>query len=60
MPSIARIEQCHAKGQPVLVGTVCIEKTEELSKLLKAKGHQAQRAERKVSRARGRDRCTGR
>ena len=54
------IEQCHAKGQPILVGTVSIEKSEELSKILKAQGHQAHRPERKVSRARGRDRCTGR
>ena len=35
---IARIEACHAKGQPILVGTVSIEKSEELSKILKAKG----------------------
>ncbi len=32
---IAQIKQCHAKGQPVLVGTVSIEKSELLSKLLK-------------------------
>ena len=38
MATIARIEQCHAKGQPILVGTVSIEKSEELSKILKAKG----------------------
>ena len=36
MATIARIEQCHAKGQPILVGTVSIEKSEELSKILKA------------------------
>ena len=36
--TIARIEDCHAKGQPILVGTVSIEKSEELSKILKAKG----------------------
>ncbi len=35
---ISRIEQCHAKGQPILVGTISIEKSEQLSKLLKAKG----------------------
>ena len=29
--TIARIEECHAKGQPILVGTVSIEKSEELS-----------------------------
>ena len=31
---IKQIEACHAKGQPVLVGTVTIEKSEEISKLL--------------------------
>lgn len=33
---IEQIRQCHEKGQPVLVGTVSIEKSELLSKLLKA------------------------
>lgn len=33
-----QVEKCHAKGQPVLVGTVTIEKSEQLSKLLKARG----------------------
>src|SRR5438477_8432249 len=32
------IAQCHEKGQPVLVGTVSIEKSERLSKLLKRRG----------------------
>lgn len=32
---IAQIRECHEKGQPVLVGTVSIEKSEELSKKLK-------------------------
>ncbi len=35
---IEKIEECHAKGQPVLVGTVSIEKSELLSALLKRKG----------------------
>ena len=35
---IAQVQQCHAKGQPVLVGTVSIEKSELLSKLLKRTG----------------------
>ena len=35
---IRQVEQCHAKGQPVLVGTVSIEKSEILSKLLKKTG----------------------
>jgi preprotein translocase subunit SecA len=35
---IAQIEECHQKGQPVLVGTISIEKSEALSALLKKKG----------------------
>ena len=35
---IQRVQECHAKGQPVLVGTVSIEKSEILSKLLKKAG----------------------
>lgn len=35
---IADIKACHAKGQPVLVGTVSIEKSEALSKKLKGAG----------------------
>ncbi len=35
---IDRIEECHAKGQPVLVGTVTIEKSELLSGMLKKRG----------------------
>lgn len=34
---IARIEELHAKGQPVLVGTISIKSSEDLSELLKAK-----------------------
>ncbi len=33
-----QVEECHKKGQPVLVGTVTIDKSENLSKLLKARG----------------------
>ncbi|MGI6268534.1 MAG: preprotein translocase subunit SecA [Acutalibacteraceae bacterium] len=32
---IDQIEECHKKGQPVLVGTISIEKSELLSKMLK-------------------------
>ncbi|MCC8023668.1 MAG: SEC-C domain-containing protein, partial [Clostridiales bacterium] len=32
---IDQIKECHDKGQPVLVGTISIEKSEHLSKLLK-------------------------
>ena len=35
---IRQIKQCHEKGQPVLVGTVSIEKSELLSQLLKREG----------------------
>ncbi len=35
---IEQVRACHAKGQPVLVGTVSIEKSEELSKRLMAAG----------------------
>ena len=33
-----QIAECHERGQPVLVGTVSIEKSEELSALLKKRG----------------------
>ena len=35
---IAQVKECHAKGQPVLVGTVSIEKNEHLSYLLSREG----------------------
>ncbi|MBQ7736894.1 MAG: preprotein translocase subunit SecA [Oscillospiraceae bacterium] len=35
---LAQIRECHAKGQPVLVGTISIEKSEYLSSLLKRQG----------------------
>lgn len=35
---IEQIKTCHAKGQPVLVGTVSVEKSENLSKKLKGAG----------------------
>ena len=37
---IEDIKQAHAKGQPVLVGTVSVEKSEKLSKMLKQAGIQ--------------------
>ena len=37
---IQQIEECNAKGQPVLVGTISIEKSELLSGMLKKKGIQ--------------------
>ena len=35
---INQVQQCHEKGQPVLVGTISIERSEILSKLLKKAG----------------------
>ena len=35
---VEQVKQCHAKGQPVLVGTISIEKSEILSKMLKREG----------------------
>ena len=38
MAVIRQIKECHAKGQPVLVGTVDVKKSEALSALLKREG----------------------
>ncbi len=35
---VRQIEECHAKGQPVLVGTVSIEKSELISRMLQKRG----------------------
>ena len=35
---VSQIKECHEKGQPVLVGTVSIDKSEELSAILKRAG----------------------
>ncbi|MBQ9801648.1 MAG: preprotein translocase subunit SecA [Clostridia bacterium] len=35
---VAQIKECHEKGQPVLVGTVSVDKSEELSARLKREG----------------------
>ena len=35
---VQQVKECHAMGQPVLVGTISIEKSEILSKLLKHEG----------------------
>ena len=35
---VEQVLECHAKGQPVLVGTISIEKSEELSAILKKRG----------------------
>ncbi|MDP5086763.1 MAG: preprotein translocase subunit SecA [Yoonia sp.] len=35
---VAEIKEAHAKGQPILVGTTSIEKSEQLAEMLKAEG----------------------
>ncbi len=35
---VAQVKECHEKGQPVLVGTVSIDKSEDLSRMLKREG----------------------
>ncbi len=35
---LAQVEECYKKGQPILVGTISIEKSEKLSALLKRRG----------------------
>lgn len=35
---VDEIEECHKRGQPVLVGTISIEKNEQLSKIMNRKG----------------------
>ncbi len=46
------IKELHEKGQPVLVGTISVEKSERLAAILKKSGHPARSAEREESRAR--------
>ena len=38
MAIAAQVEECYKKGQPILVGTISIEKSEALSSLLKKRG----------------------
>ena len=57
---IQQVLECHQKGQPVLVGTVSVEKSETLAKMLQKYTRELQRAERQEPRARGRDRGAGR
>ena len=37
---VKTVKECHEKGQPILVGTISIEKSERLSKMLKQEGIQ--------------------
>ena len=62
---VADVEDCYKRGQPVLVGTVSVEKSEVVANLLKAKGlpfnvlnakqHQREAVDRRAGRAQGRD-----
>ena len=54
------IVERHAAGQPVLVGTVSVEKSELLSQTAAPARHPARRAQREVPRQGGRDRRPGR
>ena len=54
------IAERHAKGQPILVGTVSVEKSEHLSDKLKRLGRPAHRPQRQGARRRGQDRGDGR
>jgi len=54
------IEHRNTEGQPILVGTVSVEKSEYLSQQLRKRGVPHEGAEREVPRARGADRRTGR
>ena len=38
---VEEVKEAHAKGQPVLVGTITIDISEEISRLLKQRGHSA-------------------
>ena len=52
---IEDIRDCHARGQPVLVGTTSIETSEHLSTVLTKEKHRAPGAQRQAARARGAD-----
>ena len=55
-----RYASCNAKGQPILVGTISIEKSEKLSQHPQVEGDYSQRAQRQVPRAGGADHRRGR
>jgi preprotein translocase subunit SecA len=57
---IEEIVACHEKGQPVLVGTISVEVSELLSRMLKRRGIKHSVLQRQVSPAGGRDRRAGR
>ena len=61
---VDEIEDCHKRGQPVLVGTVCVEKSEVVASLLRKKGiphnvlnakqHEREAHDRRAGRPQGR------
>ena len=53
------IRQYYESGQPVLVGSISIEKSEKIAELLKKAGHPAPGAEREAARARGQNHRAG-
>ena len=53
---VKEIKAAHAKGQPVLVGTISVESSELLSRFLKREGNRPQRAQREIRPAGGGDR----
>ena len=55
---IESVKESHAKGQPVLIGTVSIEKSEKLSKLLNEARIPHEVLNAKSSRKRSNDCCT--
>ena len=57
---VEEIDECQKRGQPVLVGTVSIEKSETLWRRCSAGRGSARRPERQVPRDGGRDRRPGR
>ena len=57
---VQEIEERHKKGQPILVGTTSVAKSERISRMLKKKGDQAQRLECGQSRSRGEHYRSGR
>ena len=57
---VEEIRELTRVGRPVLVGTVSIEKSEQLAELLERSGRPARGAERQAARARGGDHRPGR
>ena len=58
--AVEDIAERHEKGQPVLVGTISVEKSEKLSRELAEARHPARGAEREAARTGSRDRRPGR